>query len=154
MLGLNTAEKRKVSGEFSWQFGDFYNGDLNTIEATVAVKPSELFTLEFTAERNTGTVQALIDEEGEALADTDFTEEVFGVRLQLNISPDLQLSSFTQYDTESREIGTNNRLRWTFDPLGDLFLVYNHNIERRVTDDRWRFVSNQLPLKIQYTRRL
>jgi hypothetical protein len=49
-------------------------------------------------------------------------------------------------------MGSNNRLRWTFNPYGDLFVVYNHNMIR--TDDpRWAFESNQLPIKIQYTWR-
>ena len=106
----------------------------------------------FTLERSSGTVQAVVDG-SQALAATHFTEELYGVRFQLNVSPDLQFSSFTQYETESRELGSNNRLRWTFDPYGDLFLVYNHTLERSVTTDRWAFVSNQLPVKIQFTRR-
>jgi hypothetical protein len=44
-------------------------------------------------------------------------------------------------------------LRWTFDPLGDLFIVYNHNLIRRASDNRWEFVSNELPVKIQYAWR-
>ena len=27
--------------------------------------------------------------------------------------------------------GTNTRLRWTFNPLGELFVVYNHNLRTR-----------------------
>jgi hypothetical protein len=40
----------------------------------------------------------------------------------------LQLNSFVQYDTQDRTFGTNTRLRWTFHPRGDLFLIYNHNL--------------------------
>ena len=56
----------------------------------------------------------------------------------------------------SRELGTNNRLRWTFHPLGELFVVYNHNVHRVNVDPatrRWLFVSNELPVKIQYAYR-
>jgi len=168
VVGVRSAEKRKISGQIKWEFGDFYNGDLNTIEARLALKPSAFLTLEFTGERNAGKVMALPDdyeellevlqeEDPEASLETlglfekDFTEELFGVRLQLNFSPDLQLSSLTQYDLESRQLGFNNRLRWTFDPLGDIFIVYNHNLVRR--NSRWNFVSNQLPVKIQYAWR-
>ncbi len=148
-LGLRTAAKRPVRGEVRWTGGNYYNGDLNTLEATLALKPSSLFTLEFSAERNTGNAIALEDT---VLVPTDFTEELFGVRLLLNISTDLQISSLTQYDSGSRELGTNNKLRWTFSPLGELFIVYNHNLER--TDDkRWLFRSNQVPIKIQYALR-
>lgn len=151
------AEKRMISGNILWEFGDYYNGNLNTIEARLAVKPSAFLTVEFTGERNTGKMQALPDdyEEGEPyeLSEMSFTEELLGLRLLLNFSADLQFSSLTQYDTQSRELGTNNKLRWTFHPMGDIFIVYNHNVVRRRSDDRWQFVSNELPIKVQYTWR-
>lgn len=150
ILGVSSAEKRKISGEIAWESGNYYNGDLNTIEASLAVKPSALFSLEFTAERNTGKAMALV-EDFEELTPTEFTEELFGLRWQLNFSSDLYLSSLTQYDTESRELGTNNKLRWTFHPSGEIFVVYNHNMTR--IGDRWEFISNQLPVKVQYVWR-
>ena len=57
-----------------------------------------------------------------------------------------------QYDTDSRSVGTNTRLRWTFTPAADLFVVYNHNIRSLL--DRWRFDSNQLLVKLQYAWRM
>jgi len=151
-LEASTAQKRMFSAQVRWETGNYYNGDLNTIEGILALKPSSFLTLEFTAERNTGKAIA-IDEEEETLTETDFTEELFGVRFLLNFSANLQLSSLTQYDTQSRELGTNNKLRWTFNPLGDLFLVYNHNMVRRIGDNHWEFVSSELPVKIQYAWR-
>jgi hypothetical protein len=155
-LEANTAQKRMLSAGIRWEAGNYYNGDLNTIEGKLALKPSSLLTLEFSGERNTGKAMALPDPdeaESEGLVESDFTEELYGVRLLLNFSPNLQFSSLTQYDTQSRELGSNNKLRWTFNPLGDLFLVYNHNMIRRVGDNRWQFVSNELPVKIQYAWR-
>lgn len=49
-------------------------------------------------------------------------------------------------------MGTNTRLRWTFTPVADLFLVYNHNVQSIV--DRWRLDSNQLLVKLQYAWRV
>jgi hypothetical protein len=153
-LGASTAEKRKITLEVVWESGGYYNGDLSTIEAALALKPSAFLTVEFAAERNVGTVKALEDEEDPSspLIDKDFTEELFGLRLELDFSADLQFSSLTQYDTQSRELGTNNRLRWTFTPTGDLFIVYNYNTFR-TTDDRWQFISSELPVKVYYTWR-
>jgi hypothetical protein len=82
-----------------------------------------------------------------------FREDVYSARLQINVSSDLQISSLLQYDNQSRSFGTNTRLRWTFNPLGDVFVVYNHNLDRSL-DDRWLFNSNQLLVKIQYAFRL
>lgn len=152
MLAGRAAEKRKIGGEIKWEGGRYYNGNLNTIEASLALRPSALLTVELMAERNAGTVRALADEETGDLEDTKFTEELLGVRLQVNFSADLQVSCLTQYDTQSRELGSNNKLRWTFHPLGDLFVVYNTNLERGL-DDRWQFLNAQVPIKIQYSWR-
>ena len=135
------AEKRKISGEFKWSTGGFYDGNLNTIEAKVRVKPSATLIAELGAERN------LVD-----LPQGSFTEDLYSTRLQVNISSDLQVSSLMQYDNQSRSFGTNTRLRWTFHPLGDLFIVYNHNLERSITN-RWQLDSNQLLVKFQYALR-
>ena len=65
------------------------------------------------------------------------------------------MSSFLQYDNESNSFGTNTRLRWTFSPLGDLFIVYNHNLQRSVRERRsWSFDSNELMVKLQYSWRM
>lgn len=136
------AEKRRVGGEVSWSFGGFYEGNLDTIEASLILKPSATFTAELGFERN------MVD-----LPEGSFTQNLYTGRLALNISSDLQISSLLQYDNQSRSLGTNTRLRWTFSPLGDLFVVYNHNRERSLTN-RWQFDSNQLLVKIQYAFRL
>jgi hypothetical protein len=150
-VGARSAAKRRVSGALRWETGDFYNGRLNTLEASVALKPSAHWMVELTGERSVGRVMAPEDE-SVVLFEKRFTEAVYGIRLELNVSPDLQVSSLTQYETETGELGTNNRLRWTFSPQGDVFLVYNQNGLRTV-GDRWNFISNQIPAKIQYTWR-
>ena len=43
-------------------------------------------------------------------------------------------------------------MRWTFHPLGDLFVVYNHNVVDLT--DRWELDSNQLLVKVQYAMRM
>jgi hypothetical protein len=63
------------------------------------------------------------------------------------------LSGFLQYDNESNTIGLNSRLRWTFTPFGDLFVVYNHNLAKSISE-RWIRESNQLLAKFQYVMRI
>ncbi|NIP60778.1 MAG: hypothetical protein GWO00_23295 [Gemmatimonadetes bacterium] len=79
----------------------------------------------------------------------EFTKDLARLRLEVNLSPDLQVNSFVQYDNESETLGSNSRLRWTFDPYGDAFVVYNHNV-REASPGEWRRESNQLLLKIRY----
>lgn len=135
-----TAAKRKYSGQLTWWFGGFYSGHLDQISFTGSLHPSALFTLEISAEHDVAN-----------LKEGDFTTTVVGTRGRVNVSPDLQVSSYVQYDTDTRLLGTNSRLRWTFRPLGDLFVIYNHNIKN--LQDRWQLDSNQLLVKLQYAFR-
>jgi hypothetical protein len=114
---------------------------LDQFQWTGAWNPKPILTVEFSGERNIGR-----------LAAGNFTQTVAGTRLRVNISPDLSIASYIQYDTDSESYGTNTRLRWTFRPVADLFVVYNHNV--RLILDRWRLDSNQLLIKLQYAFRM
>jgi len=113
---------------------------LHQLELEAAWKPSGTFVLEVNAERDIGR-----------MPQGDFTTDLIGTRLQLNLSPDLTISSFVQWDNDSRRLGTNTRLRWTFNPLGDLFVVYNHNLADR--PGGLGFDGNALLAKVQYAVR-
>lgn len=155
------APKRRLSGQATWWTGGFYTGKLDELQLTGAWKPSPLFIVELNATRNVGR-----------LPQGDFTQDLFGTRVRLNVSPNLQYNSYLQYDNASDTFGANTRVRWTFSPLGDLFIVYNHNLRHdidpetgrpvnvglptdptRRLDRRWGFGSNQLLVKVQYAVR-
>ncbi|HUQ48366.1 MAG TPA: DUF5916 domain-containing protein [Gemmatimonadaceae bacterium] len=144
-LEAGLAAKRRVSARATWWFGQFYDGHLNEYELAGSWKPSPLFIVEFSGEHNVGRVG------GGRIA-----QDLVGTRLRVNVSPDLQLNSYVQYDNESESLGTNSRIRWTFNPLGELFVVYNHNMKTRdllTRQSRFEFSSNQLAVKIQYAFR-
>jgi hypothetical protein len=140
-LEVGTAPKRRLYSQITWWFGGFYGGDLDQLQWTGAWNPAPLLTVEFTGERNAGRVP-----EG------DIRQTLVGTRARLNFSPDLSLASYVQYDTDSDSVGVNTRLRWTFTPVGDLFVVYNHNVRSLL--DRWQLDSNQLLVKLQYALRM
>ena len=140
------ASKRRLSGQYTWWFGNFYGGRLDEFELTTSWKPTPLFIFELTAERNVGR-----------LPEGNFTQQVVGTRYRVNVSPNLQVNSYLQYDNESDSFGMNSRLRWSFSPQGDLFVVYNHNaiepLDAFGSRLGWRFASNQLLVKLQYAFR-
>lgn len=153
------APKRRFSGQVTYWLGPFYSGSLDELIATFAWKPSSLLNVELNATRNVGR-----------LHEGNFTQEVIGSRVRLNASPNLQFNAYAQYDNETRNFGTNTRVRWTFSPLGDLFVVYNHNLRGDINPStglpiasagslepaamqRWGFASNQLIVKLQYAFR-
>lgn len=136
-----TAQKRRLYTQVTGWFGGFYDGDLKQLLWTGAWNPMPLFTIEFTGERNVGD-----------LPSGRFTQTLVGNRLRVNVSPDLSIASYVQYDTDSDSIGVNTRVRWTFTPAADLFVVYNHNM--RTLLERWQLDSNQLLIKLQYAWRM
>jgi hypothetical protein len=139
------AAKRRFNAQATWWFGGFYNGYLNQYQLTGAWKPSPLFIVELDGERDVGL-----------MPEGHFVQDVVGTRFRLNVSADLQLASFLQYDGSSNAFSTNTRVRWTFSPGGDLFVVYNHALKTRdpLTFRREiAFGSNQLLTKVQYAFR-
>jgi hypothetical protein len=141
-LEVELAAKRKLNGQASWWFGSFYDGTLNTYELELNWTPISILTLQFEGIRNIGT-----------LPFGSFDQTLVGMALRFNITPDLQLNSFVQYDTDSRSIGVNSRLRYIFLPLGDIFVVYNHNSIQNLNEE-WQLNSSQLIIKARYTFRL
>jgi hypothetical protein len=144
-LEAGLAQKRRFNAQATWWFGSFYSGSLNQYEITGAWKPWPLIIVELSGERDVGS-----------LPEGRFVQDVVGTRLRINVSPDLQVASFVQYSDEEHTFGTNTRLRWTFNPLGDVFVVYNHNLRTRdpITLQRMLgFSSNQLLVKLQYAFR-
>ena len=131
------ASKRKLNGRAYWGFGSFYEGTLNEFAIEGSWTPSPLVTLQVSLERNIGDIPW-----------GNLDKSLVGARVRLNISPDLQLNSFVQYDNSSNSIGTNTRLRWNFQPGGDLFIIYNNNMKR--LGDRFRRTQDGLIVKFQY----
>ena len=134
------AAKRRFAGEVGFSWGGFYGGTLHELDLELVWTPSPSVTLAAEFERNIGR-----------LPGGRFDQTQVGFRVRLNLSPDLQLNSFVQYDDASREVGTNTRARWIFHPQGELFVIYNHNL--RELDERFVRESNELLVKVQYTFR-
>ncbi len=138
-LELDGASKRRINGKATWWFGGFYGGSLDQIELELNWRPFSFLILEAKFERNIGK-----------LPQGDFTQDLIGMRVQLNMNSNLNLSSFIQFDNESQSFGTNNRFRWTFAPRGELFIVYNHNMAKAIEERFWVYDSNQLIVKLVY----
>ncbi len=143
-VDLETASRRPLSVRTGWTFGGFYSGTLNELEAGLTWRPSSSVRIGLNGERNVVEIPGY----------DSFTADLVSGVLRVGFSPDLGLVSFVQYDTDSHSLGTNTRLRWTFHPLGDLFVVYNHNIERLFDLEgrplgRWRLESNELLVKLK-----
>ena len=83
----------------------------------------------------------------------NFVERLWQFKLVYAFTPYLVLSSYTQYDNGSRDIGVNNRLRWTIAPGRDIYLVWNYGWERPLDRPLSNSIpiSNQIALKLRWT---
>ena len=141
-LEAELASKRKFSGQATWWFGSFYEGKLDEIELQLNWNPTTLLAFEFNGIRNIGN-----------LPFGDFTQTLAGLRIRLNVTANLQLNSYIQYDTDSGRLGVNARLHWIYSPLGDIFVVFNHNTIESI-HDRWFRENRQFLVKARYNFRI
>ncbi|MEO0727538.1 MAG: hypothetical protein AAFZ63_23545, partial [Bacteroidota bacterium] len=144
-LEAELAAKRKFNGQLTWWFGTFYDGKLDEFEASINWNPTSIVTFELVGNHNIGR-----------LPFGDFEQTLVGVKIRFNASPDLQLNSFIQYDTDTRTIGVNARIHWIYHPQGDFFFVYNNNTFNNTVNsmERWTPINQQILLKARYNFRL
>ena len=140
-LRFESNDRRLSKTKLSMEWGDFYSGKLLQWTAEGIWIPSKhvLVSLAFT------------DVEGD-LAEGSFRTQLVSANLDLNLTPDVSWKNFAQYDTDSRDLSLQSRLRWILEPGQDLFLVGLFGWTR---EDRDTFVvaDQELILKLTYTLR-
>jgi hypothetical protein len=137
---IYSSQTRPVSAGLGARWGDFYTGTRLGLNSTFDWRPSRYFTL--LAGYEYGDVDL---EEGA------FQFHVASLRLNLAFSPDLSWNTLVQYDTLSDNVGLNSRIRWTWRPGNDVFLVANQGW--RYDDDHFRRLGGDLTLKVGATLR-
>lgn len=128
-VSLNTAPYRPARMDVSYSFGEFYSGHLN--ETTIEIE---------TKLKGYANLSAKVDLVRGRLPQGNFSENVYEVKADFFLTPDLGIMNYIQYDDISRKLGWSTRLRWQISPGNEIYLVYNKNWERRF-DPRARFFS-------------
>jgi hypothetical protein len=144
-IELESPESHQLVASTSVWFGDFYNGTLTQAETGVAWSDKR------------GRIQCSLKAENYfgRMPTGNFVERIYQLKLTYALNPDLILSSFSQYDNDSREIGTHNRIRWTLSPGRDVFFVWNYgwyrDLNHPVSSSSPEY--NQLACKLRWTWR-
>lgn len=143
---LESADHRQLAVSTRVWFGEFYTGNLTQWEVETAY-----------ASRGGHLQLGLAAENDFAdLPEGTFVQRVYQIRATYAFSPDLTLATDTQYDSESRDVGINARLRWTIEPGNDLYLVWTQALERSLVHPGWdllRSTEDHLALKLRWTLR-
>jgi len=145
-LEAQTSSHRPLQfGTTTW-FGTFFNGRLTQWENYLKwTSPKGKLQLEVGSENDFGH-----------LPTGNFVQRLWQLQATYAWNPNLVLSSFVQYDTESQNVGTNTRVRWTIKPGNDLFVVWNRGWQRIVTDPHVCIIpqSDLIAIKLRWTLRL
>ncbi|PYU91035.1 MAG: hypothetical protein DMG08_16370 [Acidobacteria bacterium] len=132
-------------GTTTW-FGSFYNGRLLQQENY----------LRFTSAKGTWQAGLSTEHNFGTLKQGKFVQRLWQLNLTYAFNPNLVLTNFLQYDTESQSVGNNMRFRWTIKPGNDLFVVWNRGWKRLVLsrDDLTLIPETELlAVKIRWTFR-
>jgi hypothetical protein len=145
-LEAQTSSHRPLQfGTTTW-FGDFYGGRLTQWENYV----------KWTSPRGRVQLEANTENDFGRLPQGNFVQRLWQLQGAYAWTPNLVLSSFVQYDTESQNVGTNTRLRWTIKPGNDLFVVWNRGWQRVILDPHSTSIvplSDVVALKLRWTFR-
>jgi len=131
-----TSPGRPLSLMTDFGFGDFYSGTRRE------------FSGEFIWRKDRHlTTSILFNKNWIKLPEGDFNTSLVMCRVNYSFSPFITLANFVQYDTESRNVGLQNRLRWTLVPGNEFFIVLNHNWQENVEFDRY---DNQTRFRVKF----
>jgi hypothetical protein len=110
-----TSEHRPLGLAASVRFGSFYDGHLAEYGSS----------LRWTSTKGRAQLGFGVTNNYGHLREGDFVQRLWWQRITLAWNPNVVLSSFIQYDSVSRNLGTNTHLRWTLKPGRELFIVWN-----------------------------
>ncbi len=108
-------QQRRLSGNVQVERGDFYGGERTALTYNRArVNVSSQLSLEPSLALN------WID-----LPAGSFTTTLVGSRVTYTMTPRLFASALVQYNSSTRLVSTNARLRWEYRPGSEIFVVFN-----------------------------
>ena len=139
-IELETANYRKIVYEIELNIEGFWSGNRTEYQNNLIFRPYPGINLSLgynhsNVDLNEGKFKANLIR---FLGDFDFT-------------PFISFSSNIQYDDISKQIGMNNRFKYTITPGSDIYFVYNHNW----FDDEGKYKTSSMlgTSKITYTHR-
>lgn len=118
-VSYKTDQSKKYSVNGSFEFGNYYNGTLQTIATGIRVAPIPHIALTIDYEYSD------FNEVGSELISKTTTLITSGLRLAWNAN--IQMSIFHQYNSYNKQGRWNVRGSWQFAPLSFMYIVFNES---------------------------
>ncbi len=110
--------RKLLTFDLSAKAGEFYNGKRLNTSGTAEYRIQPYGSIGLSLDYNRISMPT-------GFADAEYL--LAGTKLSFSFSKSLFLTSFLQYNQQSKNINHNTRLQWRFKPVSDLFLVYSDN---------------------------
>jgi len=114
-VNYNMGQQRRVSANLTAELGTFYNGS----KTTLSIARGRLPLGSRVSIEPTYSINRVSLDQGR------FTTHLAGSRVTYTMTPLMFASALVQYNSGTRSVSTNARLRWEYRPGSELFLVYN-----------------------------
>ena len=139
-IELETANYRKIVYEIELNIEGFWSGNRTEYQNNLTFRPFPGINLSL------GYNHSNVN-----LKEGSFKTNLIRFIGDFDFTPFISFSSNIQYDDISKNIGINNRFKYTITPGSDIYFVYNHNW----TDDSGKYKTSSLlgASKITYTHR-
>jgi hypothetical protein len=132
-IGYTLGQQRPFSGTILVERGSFYGGDRTAITYNRA-------RLNFSSQLS---VEPNVSFNWLDLPAGSFTTKLLGSRVTYTLTPRLFASALLQYNSSTRTIGTNARLRWEYAPGSELFIVLNEERDSEAAAPGMRGLQNR-----------
>ncbi len=139
---LRTADRRLLSVVAALDAGGFFDGHFAGFVVAPALIPSRYLQL-----------SASYREDRVVLDAGSFTTRITEGRVDVQFSPRLSWKNLLQYDTESKNLGAQSRLRWIRQPGQELFLVGLFGWQKADHFSPYLPTNQEIALKVLYTLR-
>lgn len=142
---LETSRHRPVQFGNETSFGEFYDGHLTQQQNSI----------KWTSPKGRLQLEAMMENDFAHMPEGNFVQRLWQFNGAFAWNPNLILTSFIQYDTDSEAVGSNTRLRWTIKPGRDLFLVWNRSWQKIVPSPNLTLVpqADLVAIKLRWTFR-
>ena len=139
-IEIETANHRKIVYELELISEGFWSGKRTEYQNNLTIRPLEGINLSF------GYIYSKVN-----LKEGNFKTNLIRILGDFDFSPFISFSSNVQYDDISKQIGMNNRFKYTLTPGSDIYFVYNHNW----IGDKGKYKTTSMlgATKITYTQR-
>jgi hypothetical protein len=108
---------RKISCDLSYKTGGYFDGKLNTLDASLAYSPNPYISL--------GAGAGVNDFKQVGIAKEDKTVNLYSFNSRFALNPQLQFTFLYQRNSLDKSNLYNARLSWEYRPLSFVYLVFN-----------------------------